>query len=253
MERSWLRRRLRLAVALGCVAALAGGAAAAEAAAIAPPGYKLINGPNTDIMPSSFDYGGQLACPTGTVVWGGGVNQDVFGADASGDTIETSAPDGSGAWRVRVNDTGPYEAQFFIGAICAKKPKTYKIAFRSVDNPAGAQTGATAKCPSGTVVFSGGALSTSDSSAVQLDAAWPNTPTTFRARMLNGTASDETVTAFAVCGTRPAGYSIKRSTVSVAAGAYAYAGPECPSTSAIIGGGVTASVPGGAPCRRSRS
>jgi hypothetical protein len=64
--------------------------------------------------------------------------------------------------------------------------------------------------------------------------------------MLNQTSSDATLVVFAVCGTKPAGCSIKRRTVAVALISYAMFGSgNCPSTSAVIGGGITVSVPGG--------
>jgi hypothetical protein len=246
----WRFRRveggLLVGIALGVLVAVVAGVSGVLAAAIAPPGYQNIQGPNTDINPSSFDYGGQLACPIGTVVWGGGVLQDVFGPGGATESIETTAPNGNAAWRARVNDTGVYEAQFSLGVICAKKPKVYKIVSKSVDNPAGALTTATATCPTGTVVLSGGALSTSDSSSVQLAGAWPTSQTAFRVRMFNGTTSDATLFVSAVCGSKPAGYAIKRHTVATPPSVYTqFGGATCPSTAAVIGGGLTVSVPGG--------
>ena len=47
-------------------------AASAATAPTAPPGYQRVISAPIPIPPGTFDSGGQVTCPAGTVPWGGG-------------------------------------------------------------------------------------------------------------------------------------------------------------------------------------
>ena len=86
----------------------------------------------------------------------------------------------------------------------------YTTTFTTVDNPPGTQSAAIAVCPAGTRLLSGGTLSTADTVDVQLLSAWPLGPEQFKSVMWNASATDQRLTTFAICGHRPAGYTITR-------------------------------------------
>ena len=88
-------RRMAVAAALLAVAAPASSFASMPRAS-APAGYQIIRSQFT-APPGMFDSGGQVACPTGTVIWGGGV-----GNDFSNGTINTSEFVGTTGWNARL-------------------------------------------------------------------------------------------------------------------------------------------------------
>jgi hypothetical protein len=62
-----------VAIGAGLVPAAAAPSAFAASAATAPPGYQRVRSAPIPVPPGMFDAGGQVACPAGTVPWGGGV------------------------------------------------------------------------------------------------------------------------------------------------------------------------------------
>ncbi len=188
-----------MTIGAGAVPAAAAADASAASTPTAPPGYQRVASPRIPIPPGMLDTGGQVACPAGTVPWGGGVGF-TGGFASAGENINTSAPTGDG-WRGRYNNTGTRpDDHFEIDALCANKPADYTVAFKTVNNPAGSQSAATAVCPSNTRLLSGGTLSTADTTDVQLLSAWPQDRFRFRSVMWNGSATGQRLTTFAVCG-----------------------------------------------------
>jgi len=179
----------------------------------------------------------------GTVPWGGGVGF-TGGVASAGENINTSAPTGNG-WRGRYNNSGIRASDnFAVDAICAKQPAAYTTTFTTVDNPAGATSAAVAACPTGTRLFSGGTLSTADTVDVQLLSAWPLGPERFKSVMFNGSATDQRLTTFAICGHRPAGYTITSATGSDTGGPDTLVGGvQCPAGTSILGGGIHVTGP----------
>ena len=220
-------------VAMGLIAAVP--AANAATTPTAPPGYRLVSSGSISAPSGPLDSGTDVPCPAGTVVWGGGA---IFsgGIPNFGNNINTSAPSGTG-WRARYNNNTGRTAAFAVNAICAQQPKGYTVAFAAADNPPMTQSTATAMCPTGTVLLSGGALSTSDSAAAFLTSAAPNGPHKYTATVWNGTARDEHLTTFAICGAQPPHYTVKKISVSAPFGVDS-GGMTCPAGSSVIGGGV---------------
>ena len=233
-----------LGLVLAPVAAAEAGASPQAKAPTAPPGYKIVRGPLTPAPAGPLDSGGQVSCPAGTVVWGGGTA--VQGVGGPTESINTSAPNGSAAWRARVNNTGVSTQQFGIDAICAKQPKGYTTTFAQIGNPQHTDAGATATCPANTVLLSGGVLSTSDSALTAVTSAFPASSTKFTAFVSNGTGVNEGLTVFAICGQKPAGYKIVRTTGTTPPDGNPVAiigGASCPAGTSVIGGGVRVATP----------
>jgi len=206
-----IRAILTAVIGAGLVPTAAATSAFGASTPTAPPGYQRVRSAPIPIPPGMFDSGGQVACPAGTVPWGGGVGY-TGGIPSAGENINTSAPTGNG-WRGRYNNGSTQTSDnFAIDAICARQPAGYTTTFATVDNPAGAQSAAIAICPAGTRLFSGGTLSTADTVDVQLLSAWPLGPQRFKSVMFNGSATDQQLTTFATCGHKPAGYTITSAT-----------------------------------------
>jgi hypothetical protein len=230
-----------VAVMTGAAALLAS-AAQAGAAATAPAGYKIVLGSLTPAPVSALDSGTETSCPSGTVVWGGGARFQASGG--AGETVETSVPAEGVGWTARVNNTTGFSQNFAVNAVCAKKPKLYKLVSAQVDNPAGAQTSATVKCPANTVVLSGGTQSSADAATVETTRAWPASKTSFTGTMFNGSTGDAKLIVEAVCGTKPAKYAIAKYTQSDSPGVTDSTGSSCPAGSSALGGGVKPAASG---------
>jgi hypothetical protein len=229
---------VRLTVSLTLVlTAAAGGAYAAPAmAANAPAGYQRVQTVLT-APHGPFDAGSAVTCPAGKVVWGGGVTY--FGGFAGiGNSINTSAPNGETQWRARYNDDTDRDIQFEIQAVCANRPANYSQQFANAANPAHTQSHATAICPIGTVLLSGGVFSTSDVASVFVLSAFPKSQRKFRAVMWNGSDRNEQMSAFAVCAHKPPKYVITSQTGSDGGGPSTdIGGGQCPTGTTAIGGG----------------
>ena len=230
-------------IGAGLVPAAAGPNASAASTPTAPPGYQRVRSAPITVPPGTFDAGGRVACPAGTVPWGGGAGF-TGGIPGIGDSINTSAPTGGG-WEARYNNSGiRLDDHFVVDAICAKQPAAYTTSFTTVDNPPGGKSSAIAVCPAGTRLLSGGTLSTADTTDVQLLSAWPLGPARFKSVMWNGSATDQQVTTFAVCGHRPASYTITSATGSDTGGPDTLVGgAQCPAGTSILGGGIHVTSP----------
>jgi hypothetical protein len=223
------------------VAALVAGTTPAVAVATAPPGYHIVRTADITAPPSILDTSGQANCPAGTVPWGGGASFD-NGFAARGTSLETTEPV-TGGWRVRVNNASGTAQTFRVDVMCANKPKGYKVAFASADNPPHANTTAVASCPTGTVVLSGGAFSTSDTTANVLTSLGPVGQHRFTVSMANTSNVDQQVTAFAVCAAKPPKYTIVSQSETDMGPDDPALTPVCPTGTSILGGGIQIVIP----------
>ena len=252
-EKTWAHRRLpgiaaALVPAIAAVAAASPAAAAGHAPAVIsashPPGYQIVSSGLVNAPPGTFDSGTSVACPAGTVAWGGGVLFSGVSANANLN-VNTSNPNGSSGWAARVNNTGATTEQFAVDAVCAKKPAGYKLVSQEVDNPPGSQSHSTATCPSPDVLLGGGTLSTSDQVGAILTSAWPASPAKFTGYLYNGTATDAQFAVYAICGHKPADYKIASGSATVDPGFTLDDGIGCPPGTSDLDGG--AQVPGHVP------
>lgn len=233
----WLPGIAAAALLSVVAAAPAPAAAARHSPAISashPPGYKIVHAGPFNAPPGTFDSGASVACPAGTVVWGGGV---VFHGASSSLNVNTSQPAGSSGWEARVNNSGTTTVQFQVNAICANKPAGYQLVVKTVDNPPNTQSHASATCPSPNVLLGGGTLSSADQVTAFLTSAWPPGPARFTGYMFNGTATDQSFTVEAICGHKPAGYKIASNSASVDPGAILSDGIACPAGTSVLSGG----------------
>lgn len=238
-----MRRAVRalltaVAIGAGVVPAVAAASASAATMATAPPGYHQVISAPIPIPPGSFDSAGHATCPAGTVPWGGGTGF-TGGVASAGENINTSEPTGNG-WQARFNNSGTRpDDTFRVDAICAKQPAGYTTTFTTVDNPPGTQSAAIAVCPTGTRLLSGGTLSSADTVDVQLLSAFPLGPERFKSVMWNGSGTDQRLTTFAICGHRPAGYTITSASGADTGGPDTLIGQaQCPAGTSILGGGI---------------
>jgi hypothetical protein len=223
---------------LGAALVMTPAAAVAAPTPVAPPGYQVVNSGPIPVPSSPFDAGGEVSCPAGKVVWGGGVGF-TGGIASPGENINTSAPTANG-WQGRYNNaTSRQNDDFALNAICAKKPHGYTIRFATADNPSMSQSAAVATCPTGTVLLSGGVQSTADTADTFVTSAFPKGPKAYRAVQWNGSARDQRLTAFAICGAKPPQYTIVASPGSSDSGPVVLVGDaQCPAKTSLIGGGI---------------
>src|SRR3954464_9884342 len=109
------------------LASAALGAALAPSALAAPVGYTRVFTPPIQVLANGNDAGGEVACPAGTVPWGGGVSFS-GGTSEFGQDINTSAPTANG-WRGRYNNRNGRTTDFVVGAVCAAQPRKYTMSF----------------------------------------------------------------------------------------------------------------------------
>ena len=229
-------------VMLGVAVPVAVTVTPAFAAATAPPGYRIVSTPDLAAPPSIFNTTGQANCATGTVPWGGGASL-TNGFAAPGTSLNTTEPV-VGGWRARVNNATGIAQTFRVDVICAKKPKGYRVAFFSSDNPPHDNTPATVTCPTGTVVLSGGAFSTSDTTAEAVTTLGPLGPHRYTAFMANTSNVDQQFTVLAVCGAKPPRYAIVSQSLTDMGPDDPVLTPVCPTGTAVLGGGFKVVNPG---------
>jgi hypothetical protein len=99
---------------------------------------------------------------------------------------------------VVLNNASTTDASLTTYVICGKAKGRQVVTGTSVTNPAGAQTPASASCPSPTVPISGGAFSSSGSTVVSLNTTVPAGPG-WISYQNNGSSFAATVTAYAIC------------------------------------------------------
>jgi hypothetical protein len=143
--------------------------------------------------PSAFDTGGSVACPAGTVGWGGGASL-VGGSGGPDQAINTSEPTENAGWEARVNNTGTSTAQFEVDAICAKQPKGYTIVFRDADNPADS-----------TSALDGGAQTVGHSPLVQVDGSIDQGAFGWVIAMNNNASSAQEIKGYVICAAQAHG------------------------------------------------
>jgi hypothetical protein len=182
-----------------------------------------------------------VGCPLGTVVWGGGAGFFTFPGSLL--NIATSAPFGAGMWEAHVDNLTGMDQNFEVDAVCARKPQGYRIVVKTADSPGLTQTGATATCPVGTVVLSGGVSSTSTSAQTHVLSSWAVSHRGFRAILWNGTGDDQSMSVSAVCGQQPPGYTITHESGDVPPAGLDFAGGVCPANTTVISGGFHVATP----------
>jgi hypothetical protein len=114
--------------------------------------------------------------------------------------------------------------------------------------PAGPlDSGGQVSCPTGTVAWGGGtAVQGVGGPTESINTSAPNGPTAWRGRVNNTGVETQVLTAFAICGQKPAGYKIVRTTGATTPDGNPVAivgGASCPAGTSVIGGGVRVGTP----------
>lgn len=226
---------------LGARAAPGAGKQAPDVQAAAPSGYVVVTAVNS--APNGQDTSVGVTCPAtkkGAARYplGGGV---LIGSGSLSANVNSSFPVPASSWAADVNNNSGADTTFTVYAICATPPKNYQVVHASaVTLPPGAQITDIAACPSGTKVTGGGGVISSSNLAVNLNTSVP-TGNGWRIDVNNASASDDTVTSYAVCSARwgaSTGYHVAiGSAVNNPAGTETQATVSCPSGQSVLGGG----------------
>ena len=206
----------------------------ASAAVIA--GYTVVSSAVT--VPADSQTPGSVSCPANELPVGGGaytsLTFDVW--------LNTSQPLSNG-WYVVVDDetTSPVVSDTYV--VCANKPKHYVVESSTSDNPPNSYAYGLATCPkTAPAVLGGGAGSSSNvAGEVSLQDAFPNRDSKydFHAASNNQSPADNTLTTYAICGSKPKKYALMSSAApgSLPAGSIGSAQTLCPGTTRPLGGG----------------
>jgi hypothetical protein len=197
-----------------------------------PRSYAVVNS-GTLSAPDGMQTHGSKVCPAGSVVWGGGV---WISSGALGANVNSSYPSNNG-WAADVNNAGGSDTTFVVYAICAKQPKQYLVQSASISNLAGQQTSATVPCPGTSKVLSGGGYSDLGITSVNLNSTFPSSKKSWRVDMNNASASNGSVTVYAVCGKTAGRTNIVGTAVSNPAGQQTHSTVLCPAPQVPSGGG----------------
>jgi hypothetical protein len=206
-----------------------------------PKGYTVAFA--TYDAPSGEQSTGTAVCPSGTVVWGGGsaIESPTDTSTLLAD-MNTSAPFGV-SWVARVSNTSGSDLEFVVQAVCAKQPAQYTIKSKQADNAAGTQSYTKASCPKGTVLLGGGGSSGSDDLSVNMNSSFPfvshKNIGSWVVNSNNGSGSDASVTAVAICATQPKGYEMQTSTVDDPPGGQGSTVTGCTAGEPIGGGALS--------------
>lgn len=207
--------------------------------ATAPPGYvEVHSGP---ILALAGHTGGtNVFCPTGTVVYSGGaINSS---ADLGFNMRESRPQEFGTGWEARFTNISTSDETFDVYAICATKPKGYKLISSFGTVSVGAQGGKTTKCPGKLRVLGGGGGMEIVSPLASLSSSFPNTKNSWRTVGNNMLGQDVTIATDVVCGKSVKGLTrVIGPAVLNPAGNQTLAVATCPANLFPVGGGVASS------------
>jgi hypothetical protein len=225
-----------LVLAAACGLATAGTSAAhvasQRALARPPAGYRLVASQGFTAVNDTRSHG-EVTCPSGLVPLGGSAMMQSASPFVG---INQSFPLANG-WVIEVTNNSGVDFTFEVLAFCAKPPKHYLLV-RGPATPVigGTQATAFATCPPGSQPLGGGGASGSPSVLANLNATAPN-GASWGATLNNGSPSDTTIEAWAVCG-KVAGYTVVAgSQVLSQPGTVTPSLASCPGVSVPISGG----------------
>lgn len=180
-------------------------------------------------------------CPAGTVVIGGGGSSNSTSTLVA---IGSSHPQHPGNdWEMGFDNNSASDSAGTVYAICANKPKGYRIVHTIQDNPSGQLTSVVATCPRGRKGLGGGGYMGGPATTITLHDSYPSGSKQWVIHMGNGSAGDEKlVYSFEVCGEKVKGLvKVEGSPTSNPAGSQSGANVFCPGAEVPIGGGAQAS------------
>ncbi len=220
-------------------------AAFGTTAAKLPPKYTVVTSAPF-ASPANTQSNGSATCPAKTVVYGGGV---FFSSGSTAGNVNSSYPRDTTSWTAFVNNGTGSDSSFVVYAVCVKRNASWTIVTgATVSNGPGSQTPATATCPAGDKVLSGGGFSSSLSTLSNENSTYPTRSGTGHAAVYgwavfqnNGSADGDAVHAYAVCG-HVTGYTQAAGALTTnAAGAQTESTVGCPTHTVPLGGGMFSS------------
>ena len=207
-----------------------------------PSGWTIVW--NTGLSnPNGSQSYGSVACPGGTVAWGGGI---LGSSSGTGQDVNASWPVVNGGlatgWQGYVNNATGGSDTFAVAAICAAQPKLYSVQSVSSTNIAGAQNSVTVLCPKHTVALGGGGFGSGGFSNAQNINTTEPVKGGWRIDMNNAGASDKSFESWVICG-KASGVKNTASNPSVSNpnGAQSSVDAPCKKGTADTGGGVHSS------------
>ena len=195
--------------------------------------------------PTGTQTRGTATCPTGRVVYGGGV---FVSSGSTAANVNSSFPSSSTTWSADVNNASGAATSFSAYAVCAKRNAAWSIQSATITNSAGVQNRAIATCPSGTRVLGGGGYSSSGATSVNINSTFPlkvgsGTSAIYDwiTDMNNGDSLAHSATSYAVCGHANGYKLVVGATTTNGALSQTGASAFCPAPKVPIGGGVLSS------------
>jgi hypothetical protein len=159
-----------------------------------PAGYTVVT--VSDPIAADAQLGLRISCPGQKNVTGGGVFMPIGG---DGLTINSSAPLSKHEWELFANNASTQDVNVTGYAVCTAPLLGFQFhQAPAVDNPPGAQTLGTISCPAGRINIGGGAVSSSASTAVDMNSSYP-VGRAWDVYENNASASDETLTLDVLC------------------------------------------------------
>jgi hypothetical protein len=165
-----------------------------------PKGYEQLSG-SIDINPAGDQDSETQNCPTGDVIFGGGVFDDdpLFSVG-----MTSSYPSTSASWTATVSNFSGQDSSFFAIAVCAKRPKHYAIPSTSASDPAGVQKGIIQNCATPAVALGGGNQSSNTTNLrieIKATQPFPASGAGWKSGENNDTSAGTTLTSYAICAT----------------------------------------------------
>jgi len=225
---------------------LASTQALAATTAVKIGGYTVVE--KTFSLPAGGFVRSTAPCPAGKVVLGGGAAVVGAGSANFGTVIQESEPGTVGGttsvWLAAVSNQSSTNRTLGIFAVCAKKPKGYKVVEKTFSLPAHGFVRDTALCPVRKVVLGGGAAVVGGGSANFGTVVQESSPGTISgtrsvwlAAVSNHSATKRTLGVFAVCAPKPTNYSVVEHKVSLPGGGFVRDTATCPAGKVVLGGG----------------
>jgi hypothetical protein len=203
-----------------------------------PGGYDVVESAQFS-APSGARSHGSVACPGTTLPSGGGG----LIASSAHTNLASSYPSGS-RWEVEVTNNSTAGTTFHVYAVCLNDASSRSVVTGATTVPPGDDVTALATCPSGRVVLGGGGRYSGSSTEVTIQSSQFGTSSTWAVDMVNRSSANVSVKAYAVCRSKPAGYSLQTGTaVTNPAGHRTTATVDCPGNSVAIGGGGFTNAP----------
>jgi hypothetical protein len=211
-------------------------------------GYSLVA--SAFASPSGQQASGSVACPAGTVAFGGGV----VGASASVlQNVNGSIPAVSGGlatgWSAWVDNTSGTDSSLTVWGVCGKKPRQYTVVSLGFTNAAFSQGVGVVQCPLNArgkrmKVLGGGGIGSAATPGQDINTSVPVGPgaNAWRLDENNSFGIDQSAVVFAVCGSAKSWRIVQGTAETNPAGQQTEADATCPAGLVALGGGLYSDV-----------